>query len=105
MKRTVKKLRSSCGESIVETLAAILVITFAGLFLFASIITAARINKTVEDTNAEFHTQLLTAEQQSGNLDGTVTIRDSGLFIATLDVEYTGGSGQLTSYRIAEGGG
>lgn len=50
----MKKLQSQSGETLVESLCAILVITLVFVFLCGAIISAARSNKQVADSNQSF---------------------------------------------------
>lgn len=50
----MKKLKSQSGETLVESLCAILVITLVFVFLCGAIISAARSNKQVADSNQSF---------------------------------------------------
>lgn len=55
MKKTVKKLRSRRGETLVETLAAILIAALAFSFLATAAVTATRINTRTRSTDISFH--------------------------------------------------
>ena len=52
----MRKLRTQTGETLVETLAAILVVALVFLFLATAIITASRVNAGVRDTDVLGHT-------------------------------------------------
>lgn len=49
MRKAVKKLRSRRGESLVESLIAMLIITLAGLMLAGSVVSSARVNAGARD--------------------------------------------------------
>lgn len=48
------KLKSKSGETLIETLFALLVVALAMTMLAGSIVTAARVNKGAEDLKTEF---------------------------------------------------
>lgn len=55
MKKPVQKLRSRRGETLVETLAAILIAALAFSFLATAAVTATRINARTRSTDVTFH--------------------------------------------------
>ncbi|HOQ14763.1 MAG TPA: hypothetical protein PKZ58_06735 [Bacillota bacterium] len=69
--RAARKLRSRTGETLVETLAAILIVTFSGILLVTSIMTALKINKTAEESDAKYRAELNVAEARTDGRDGT----------------------------------
>ena len=69
--RAARKLRSRTGETLVETLAAILIVTFSGILLVTSIMTALKINKTAEESHAKYRAELNVAEARVDGRDGT----------------------------------
>ena len=86
-----KKLRSRAGESIAETLSALLIITLALTMLAGSIVSAAKINSEIRNMDVEFSTE---GEDTSSS---TVTITHSSghttvevnLYTTDDDNEYT----------------
>lgn len=50
-----KKLKSQSGETLVETLVAMLVISVSSVMLAGSIVTAARVNKNAKNLNVNFN--------------------------------------------------
>ena len=50
----MKKLKTQSGETLVETLAAILIISLIFLFLATAIVTGARINAKLRETDVSF---------------------------------------------------
>ena len=54
LKKWQKKLRSASGETLVETLFAMLIIALAVVMLAGSIVSAARVNKAGADMVTEF---------------------------------------------------
>lgn len=68
------KLKDQKGETLVETLVSILIITLTIAFLTTAAITAARINDKVRDTDVSFqYSKAEPGEQQ------TLTLRGDGL--------------------------
>lgn len=63
-----KKLCSPRGETLVESLCAILVITLVFVFLCGAIVSAARANKQIRDSNQSF---TFDYETQNGQAQGT----------------------------------
>lgn len=59
-----QKLKNSSGETLVETLFALLVVVLAMTMLAGSIVSAARVNKGAEDLDAAF--QISKAQAVSG---------------------------------------
>ena len=51
----IQRLKEKKGETLIETLMAIIVATLVLLFLATSIVTATRVNKTVEETDTSFN--------------------------------------------------
>ena len=58
----MKKLTSASGETIIETLVSILVITVIFLCLSTAIVTAARVNATVRNADTAFRYSEATAK-------------------------------------------
>lgn len=57
MKQLFSKLHGKRGESLIESLAAILVFTLSSIIFLTMVSSASRINKTVKDEYAAFQTQ------------------------------------------------
>jgi hypothetical protein len=93
-KLTRRIAKNNRGETIVETLAGIVVCTLAVLILVTATVTAARINKQAEDRDAQLNVEQLQAEKNVNPLatEGTVTFGGS-----SLTVTYYGGE-SMTSY-------
>ena len=53
----MNKLHSSRGETLIESLCAILLVALVMLFLSTAIATAARINLQIRNTDITFHTE------------------------------------------------
>lgn len=65
-----RKLRSRRGETLVETLAAILIVTLSSMALLAMLSAAARINTAAGAADAAFRTALTAAESRAAALEG-----------------------------------
>ena len=97
----MKKLRSARGETLVETLTALLVATLVLLFLSTSIAVASRINRQVRDADTSFRypTEVAT---RAHFFDLTISDPD-GFQTETIHVyEFQDDSGQYRYYRGGE---
>lgn len=70
--KIVTKLRSSCGETIVETLVTMIVLSLAMIMLSGAVVTSARVNQKADNTETTFTTDAQTSTS------GTITIQDTG---------------------------
>ena len=95
--------RSKKGETILETLIAILIITFSSVMLVNLTITATRMNKVTEQEDDKFRQALMEAEKAESGSSGEVTIKSGGSSY-TYEVEYFGEDDGLYSYRASNGG-
>ena len=68
-----KKLRSQRGDTLVETLAALLIVVLTMAFLATSIVAAARINAGVRETDTSLH-----YDGNAAPVQGTLTITRQG---------------------------
>ena len=96
MNMITKKLRSKAGESLVESLAAILIFTLASIGLFSMIQASNNINRTAREKDTFVQQQMIETEKadraigtgQAGfsikNQDGTVVAGE------TVDIELFG---------------
>ncbi len=69
----MKKLLNKKGETLIETLMAMIVATLVVLFLATSITTASRVNKEVEEIDTSFN---YPTDASANRTDLTVTIKD-----------------------------
>lgn len=102
------KLRSSRGETLVETLAAILVLALSALLLANVTVSSARLNRSARKSDTAFRQELKTAETVPDTADGKVTVSDTTgggkSRLGEYSVLYTRTEdGKLTSYRAAGG--
>lgn len=114
MKAFFKKLKSKAGESLIETLAAILIFTMASIVMYTMVTTAANINMTAKEMDAKNQAQLVAVEKglkedENHNpiINGSATITfsitsDKGttqLAYEQVDI-YGGRDGSLFTYFI-----
>lgn len=79
-----KKLRSQRGDTLMETLAALLLVVLTMAFLATSLVTAARINAGVRQTNtalkydaADGETKPLTITRENNSVAKNVTVYET----------------------------
>ena len=100
----LRRLKSAGGETLVETMAAILVAALSVALLVGGITAAGRINRTARERDEAFYDQLTAAEEQTGEGTSiTVTVTGEG-FKAEIDANLYG-DGDLQAYARAEWGG
>lgn len=109
VKKFLSKLRSRRGESLVETLAAILIFTMASIIMYSMVTTAGDINAVAKEADRANQEQMVIAERAEGDgTDGevkmTITVGSSTVTVADVDVEIYGTTGGLFSYFAKEGG-
>ena len=81
-----KKLRSQRGDTLVETLAALLIVVLTMAFLATSIVTAARINAGVRETDTSLHydgsavQETLTITRQGGTGTGSAVRKSVSVY-------------------------
>ena len=76
MKSLKKKLKSKAGESLTETLVAILIFTLSSVIFFNMVQTSNRINGTAKAKEQEIQEQMVVAEKAEGTPeDGKVNIQ------------------------------
>lgn len=103
MKIFLKKLKSKVGESLVESLAAILIFTMASIVMYTMVTTAGDINKKVKDMDAKNQKDLIAVEKglaanKIGSGDIVFTI---GGQKKSIDVDVYGGtSNDLYAYYV-----
>lgn len=75
MKAIFNKLRSKAGESLVESLAAILIFTMASIVMFSMVTTAGDINNTAKRMDAENQAHMVAVEKgEPDAMNGTAVI-------------------------------
>ena len=95
--------RANRGETLVETLAAILVITLSATLLVQLTMTSTRLNRNVERADGDFRTELAAAEGLQEPQIGMLTVQGA-LDTYSYEVEYYGEADALRAYRLPSGG-
>jgi hypothetical protein len=108
MKNLFHKLRSKAGESLIESLAAILIFTMASIVMYSMVTTAADINRTakiMDETNQQHMIAVEKGLPQAKNGSATITFSLDGTQIAQTPVDIYGGEDDsLFTYFIQTGG-
>ena len=107
MNKIFKKLRSRAGESLVESLAAILVVTMASIVMYSMVTAAADINLAAKRNDQTVQEQLAIAERaetpdNTGVIDMYIKVGDSNENVASVPVNIYGVDGGLFSYFAQE---
>lgn len=63
MKKIIRKLKSKAGESLVESMAAILIFTLSSIALLSMISASADINRTAKVADQQFQEQMIVVEK------------------------------------------
>ena len=63
MKNLFHKLRSKAGESLIESLAAILIFTMASIVMYSMVTTAADINRTAKEMDEANQQHMIAVEK------------------------------------------
>ena len=92
-KRLKALLRSSSGETLVETLCAILICSLAAVALSVSVATATNMNLIAKKTSDEYRETRQQAEIQTGEPAGSTVITVDG---KTYPVSVYGGDGVIS---------
>lgn len=94
LKNTLERFSANRGETLVETLCAILVSSFAIVMLTTAVVASATANKAADDRDAVLQVEQQAAESHSDAV-GTGTVTLGG---ASYSVTYYGGD-DMVSYR------
>ena len=99
-----RKLVSAAGETLVETLAAILVAALSVTLLVGGVAASGAIDRAARASDDDFYAALTAAEGQDGTGDLiTVTVTaQSESFTAEIDANLYGGEGDLRAYARQE---
>lgn len=103
-----KKLKSKIGESLIESLCAILIFTMASVVLFSLVSAAGDINRKAKDEDAKNQAHLIAVEKgeydtKNGSATVTFTLQrgTQNIEIAEVDVDIYGGQdGSLYTYFV-----
>lgn len=99
MKKLMMRLKNKCGESLVESMCAILIFTLASLLFFTMVTAATRINKTTRDTETELLNQMNTVEcADAAGTDGTASI-EVGSNTITENIKVVSGGDVFAYYK------
>ena len=110
MNKIFKKLRSRAGESLMESLAAIVIFTLASLVMYSMVTAAADINMTAKEKDRAVQEQMVVAEQAENSAgSGTINMyiidaAGNEKSVSTVEVDIYGEDGDLYSYFTKEGG-
>lgn len=109
MKRLIKKILSRRGESLVETLCAVLIFTLASVAMYSMVMASANINQTAKEMDSAIQSEMLTVEKADGNGSAgtvTMTLTQTGIEEALAEIEVSVDvyqEGDLHSYFRAGG--
>lgn len=80
MKNILRRLRSRAGESLIESMAAILIFTMGSIILLSMVSTAADINTTAKQADESYNRQIVAAElaDTDNQVGGKVTVTING---------------------------
>ena len=100
-----KKLKSKAGESLVESLAAILIFTMASIILYTMVTTASDINMKAKKMDEKIQTELVAVEKAEAsykNGEGSISMTIAGQKVADVKVDIYGGQndGELMAYFV-----
>jgi type II secretory pathway pseudopilin PulG len=102
----MRKLKNRSGETLIETLVAILIVSLASVVLVQTVITSAQMSSSSGSADKKFSEALAAAETQSSTGSGTVTVTKDGAgesFSVPVNI-YGGGSGDKTLTSYSAGG-
>jgi type II secretory pathway pseudopilin PulG len=103
----MRKLKNRSGETLIETLVAILIVSLASVVLVQTVITSAQMSSRSGSADKKFSEALAAAETQSSSTgSGTVTVTKDGAgesFSVPVNI-YGGGSGDKTLTSYSAGG-
>ena len=107
MNKIFKKLRSRAGESLVESLAAILVVTMASIVMYSMVTAAADINLAAKRNDQAVQEQMAIAERaetpdDTGIINMYIKAEGSNKNVASVTVNIYGEDGGLFSYFAPE---
>ena len=104
MNKFVKRLRSKAGESLIESMAAILIFTLASIMMYTMITAANDINKRVKDAEEKYSQQMIAAEMaEDTSIKSIVTFIINGSPADDVDVEIYGDTSGIYAYYPKEG--
>ena len=97
-----KKLKDARGETLIETLASILIGALSVALLFAAVMASVHMGRTTKAVDEAFYENFSKAEQQSGSGESVpnnkITVRN-GTITEQIPVTFYGG-GSVWSYAL-----
>lgn len=79
MKTILTRLKSTCGETLIESMVAILIFTFASILFLTLVTSAANINTTVKEADESFQRQQLAVEDRATEtVPASVSLKKDG---------------------------
>ena len=103
--RSWNKLRSRKGETLTETLVAVLLVGLASVVLASMISAASHMSAQALERDTALYDEITVAEAQSSSQNGSVTVELGGSSSQNFNVTYFGEEDQLHSYSYDKGGG
>lgn len=101
----IDKLKSQRGETLVETMASIIIAVLSVALLFTCVMAGAQIDRMAQDADVAYYADLTAAEMQMGEgKSGKVTIIGSGTTEIPISL-YGGAYGGEGMYSYARNGG
>ena len=108
MKNLFHKLRSKAGESLIESLAAILIFTMASIVMYSMVTTAGDLNRTAKEMDNANQQHMIAVEKglpDAKNGSAVITFSLGSTEIAQTQVDIYGGENDsLFTYFIQTGG-
>lgn len=101
-----KKLRRRGGETLTETLCAVLIVALSSTILATMLAAASRMNASAIDQDRTYYSELNDAETRAAGVDGTVMVTgdaDGRAFSVPYAVKVHGSGDTLTTYSIKGG--
>lgn len=110
MKILLTRLKETRGETLIESMIAILIFTFASILFLTLVTSAANINTTVKEADERFQAQQEAVEKNETSTESaTVTLKKGDTDVLSAD-DYTNfvvtdvEDGALYAYFLQEGG-
>lgn len=109
VKKTLLKLKNTCGETLLETVVSILIAVLSVSMLGAMFMAASRLNDKAGEADAKFASDLKAAETQISyhgeSSTGMLSVIPSNGAGMNCNVVFFGTEGGLVSYALPGGGG
>lgn len=97
MKAILTRMKSTCGETLIESMVAILIFTFASILFLTLVTSAANINTTVKEADESFQSQQEAIEKGErsttaatvilSNADGNVLVKNENYVVTIAEDE------------------